>query len=902
MARVWPNTIVEESNLKFQISALRRTLGGGNRYLLNVPGRGYSFVAPVAHAEEPRPAEPQTAPTNREHNLPTHLARMIGRADTVTTLAARLSRQRLITIVGPGGVGKTTVALAVAEALLPAYDHGVWLIDLAPLSDPGLVPSALAAVLGLEIRSEDPLPGLIAFLREKLMLLVLDNCEHVIGEAAALTVAILRGAPGVHILATSREPLRTEGEHLHRLSPLQSPPGSAGLTAAAALGFPAVQLFVERAAASLDEFELSDADAPRVADICRKLDGLPLAIEFAAARVEAFGVHGLAARLDERLRLLTSGRRTVVPRHRTLSATLDWSYQLLPEAEQRVLRRLGIFAGGFTLDAAVAVAGDGTHLESEIIDQVAELAAKSLVAADVGNAEPRFRLLETTRAYALNKLAERGDLDAIGRRHAEYYRDLLETAGAAPGNIAEGSKYATYPPEIDNVRAALAWAVAPRGSAVIAVALAAASVPLWLEIPSLGECRGWMEAAIARLDDAAAVATRQEMVLQCAFGYSLVDTQGWSGKARAALMRASELADSFRDVDYQIRTLAGLAILCTRVEDYHGALTLGRRAEEIAKGSADPIALSIADWMLGVTLHLLGDYAEALAHAQRASRTTAAPVVRRTHIVRLGRDSFILARGTVALILWAQGLPDQSAQTVRDVLADAEVGGSPLSLCLALTWCGCVVSLWLGDIETAERSTALLKDQAEKYALSSYYAYSLCFEGQLSARRGDVAGAERLLRAGLDGLRQAQSEGHYTAFLSGLAEVLAAAGRLDEGLAAADEALRRTERNDAFWWMPEALRVEGEVLLLANKDDPLVSEGHFRRSLDLAHRQGALSWELRTAMSLARLKRDLGESREARDLLAAVYGRFTEGFGTADLRAAKQLLDELSEVAKLERA
>jgi predicted ATPase len=196
----------------------------------------------------------------------------------------------------------------------------------------------------------------------------------------------------------------------------------------------------------------------------------------------------------------------------------------------------------------------------------------------------------------------------------------------------------------------------------------------------------------------------------------------------------------------------------------------------------------------------------------------------------------------------------------------------------------------------------LLKDQAEKYALSSYYAYSLCFEGQLSARRGDVAGAERLLRAGLDGLRQAQSEGHYTAFLSGLAEVLAAAGRLDEGLAAADEALRRTERNDAFWWMPEALRVEGEVLLLANKDDPLVSEGHFRRSLDLAHRQGALSWELRTAMSLARLKRDRGESREARDLLAAVYGRFTEGFGTADLRAAKQLLDELSEVAKLERA
>jgi len=314
---------------------------------------------------------------------------MIGRADIVSRLAARLPRQRSITIVGPGGIGKTTVALAVAEALIPGYDHGVWLIDLAPLSDPRLVPSALAAVLGLEIRAENSLPGLIAGLKDKEMLLVLDNCEHVIDEAAALTAGILRGVPGVHILATSREPLRAEGEHVYRLSPLQRPPGTAGLTAAEALGFPAVQLFVERAAASLDEFELSDADAPIVADICRKLDGLPLAIEFAAARVEAFGLHGLATRLDERLRLLTSGRRAALPRHRTLSATLDWSYGLLTEAEQRVLRRLAIFAGGFTLHAAGAVAADATHPKSEIIDQVAELVAKSLVAADVGDAEPR---------------------------------------------------------------------------------------------------------------------------------------------------------------------------------------------------------------------------------------------------------------------------------------------------------------------------------------------------------------------------------------------------------------------------------------------------------------------------------------------------------------------------------
>jgi len=889
ITRVWPDTIVEESNLKFQISMLRRTLGGGNRYLVNVPGRGYCFVAPVALAEEPRPAEPQAAATNREHNLPTHLTRMIGRADTVSTLAARLARERLIMIVGPGGIGKTSVALAVAEALIPAYDHGVWLIDLAPVSDPRLVPTALAGVLGLEIRSDNPLPGLVAALRDKRMLLGLDNCEHVIEAAAALAFAILRAALGVHILATSREPLRVEGERVFRLPPLASPPASAGITAAEALGFPAVQLFAERAATSLDEFELSDADAPLVVDICRKLDGLPLAIEFAAARVEAFGVHGLVARLDERLRLLTSGRRMVVPRHRTLSATLDWSYQLLPEAEQRVLRRLGVFAGGFTLDAAVAVAGDGTHVESEIIDQVAELVAKSLVAVDVGDAEPRLRLLETTRVYALTKLAESGEFAALGRRHAEYYRDLLE---AVPDSSKGNDPVSAYAREIDNIRAALAWAFAAGGDPSIGVALAVASVPkIWFEMSLPNECRGWMEKALGVLD-VVDRSTNREMILQYALGYSLM-LEGMNDRARTALTRASELAERLADLDHQLRTLAGLAAICHRLQDFHGAVALGRRAEEVVKASSDLIALSTADWILGASLQLLGEYAEALTYAQRTYVRTAVPAVRQAHIARLGRDSFISAGSTVALIRWTQGLPDQSAQTAQNVLAKAGAGDHPVSLCLALTWCGCIIPLRLGDLQTAERSIARLKDHAQSHGLNAYYANGLCFEGQLSAKRGDVVAAERLLRAGLKNLQQTQSETLYTVFLTGLAEVLAAAGRFGESLDAADEVLRRTERNNAFWWMPEALRIKGEVLLLLDKADTTAAEDHFHRSLELSHRQGALSWELRTAMSLAHLQRAQGRVKEARGLLWSVYRRFTEGFATADLKTAKALLDDL---------
>jgi DNA-binding winged helix-turn-helix (wHTH) protein len=243
MARVWPSTIVVEGNLTVHVAALRRALGdghGGNRYLVNIPGRGYRFVASVTLADQPRPMTALISPVRREHNLPALLTRLIGRAEVVSRLAKQFSQRRFLSIVGPGGIGKTSVALAVAEALIEAHEHGVWLVDLASIAEPHLVPTALATALGLEIRSENPLPGLIADLRDKRMLLLLDNCEHVIEAAAALAVGILKGAPDVRVLATSREPLRAEGERVHRLSPLESPPPSARLTAAEALGFPAV--------------------------------------------------------------------------------------------------------------------------------------------------------------------------------------------------------------------------------------------------------------------------------------------------------------------------------------------------------------------------------------------------------------------------------------------------------------------------------------------------------------------------------------------------------------------------------------------------------------------------------------------------------------------------------------
>src|SRR5262249_46555453 len=306
VARVWPDTFVEEGNLRVHIAALRRTLGdgqAGNRYVATIPGRGYRFVAPVSALAEPEPATPSAPPPEPAYSIPVSLTRMVGRADVVEAVVAQLPKRRFMTIAGPGGIGKTTVALAVADRLSASYRDGLRFVGLAPAADPRLVPSALASVLGVAIRSDSPIPGLMAFLKDKQMLLVLDSCERMIEAAAALAEDVFTRAAGVHVLATSREPLRAEGERVQRLLPLEVPPSSSKLTADDAVGFSAIQLFIERATASSDEFKLTDANASLVADICRRLDGIALAIELAAGRVDVLGVQGLAARLDDRFKL-----------------------------------------------------------------------------------------------------------------------------------------------------------------------------------------------------------------------------------------------------------------------------------------------------------------------------------------------------------------------------------------------------------------------------------------------------------------------------------------------------------------------------------------------------------------------------------------------------------------------
>ena len=900
IARAWPNTHVEESNLKFQVSALRRTLGGGNRYLVNIPGRGYSFVAPVVPIEEKMAtAAVETTEAVAGHNLPALLTRLIGRNDTVSRLARQLLRQRLLTIVGAGGIGKTSVALAVAEHLIPSYEHGVWLIDLASLGDPQLVPTALADALGLQIRSEDPLPGLLANFRDKKMLLVLDNCEHVIDAAAALAIAVLTGASGVQILATSREPLRVEGEQVHRLSPLESPPASAPLTAAEALGFPAVQLFVERAGAALDEFELTESDARIVADICGKLDGLPLAIELAAARVDTFGVRGIAARLDDEFQLLTRGRRAGLARHQTLRATLDWSHQLLSEPERVFLRRLGIFAGGFTEEAASAVAASTEFVASEVIESIADLVSKSLVVVDVGGVTVRYRLPEIIRAYALQKLAESGEREQMARRHAEYHLGLFERAEAEAETRPVAEWLAEYRPRIDNLRAALDWAFSPTGEDAIGVALTAASVPLWVDLSMMAECRRHVERALARLDSVVNLDPRQEMHLRAALGASLNYTTGPVPETEAAWRRTLEVAKRLDDVEYQLRALRGLWAHRMNAGEYRASLATAYEFGELAATAGDPAALGAADRMAGIILHYLGDQTGARQHLERRLARTVSPV---GPVSRFLIDQGVAARSLLARILWLQGFPDQAATTARLAMDEADATGHALSLCHALAQAACPVAALNGDVEAAESFTSILVDRSRELGLAGWIARGHCFQGVVLIMQGDFAAGLPLLRDALDELREGGSVPGYPALLALLARGLGLAGRAIEGLAVVDQALELSERHEERWCLPEVLRNKGELLLLESSvGAALAAEDYFRQALDWACRDATLSYELRAAISLGRLWRHLGRGAEAQDLIGSVYGRFTEGFETADLRSARRILDELTNGSGPER-
>jgi predicted ATPase/DNA-binding winged helix-turn-helix (wHTH) protein len=888
IARVWPNIFVDETVVRTHIGALRKVLRDNkraNRYVSNVPGRGYVFVAPVASEEPIRPSAASADKREAIHNLPPPLARMVGRDDVVSELAGLLPQRRFMTIVGSGGIGKTTVALAVAQKLVGSYPDGICFVDLAPVVSPELVTSTVATALGVTLLSQEPVAELIASLRDRRMLLVIDNCEHLLDAVAPLAEQIVARASGVHLIATSRERLRAEGEWVHHLGPLGFPPQEQPLSAADALAFSAIALFVARARASLDTFEMSDADTPIVADICRHLDGIPLAIELAAAHVDAFGIRGLAERLTDRLTILTKGRRTALPRHQTLRATFDWSYHLLAPVEQAVLCRLAIFSGRFPLDAALAVAESPEISKSDVFDALVNLVAKSLVTADLSREVTCYRLLELTRAYAGEKLAQTNQAAPLARRHAAYCCAVLENAESDWEKLSKPEWLAAYTGWIGDVRAALDWSFAPGGDTALGIALTAASTPLWFALSLVNEFQERGGRALAAIGGTSLADSEIEMKLNVSLGAATFSARGPVPGMSERYARALELAQRLGATTYQLRALWGLAGERYVQGDYHAALAYTEQFSRLAEVSGDPSAALVRDRMMALGLHLVGRQAEARPFAERALDHPAA-TIRTAHKSFHEYDNRVAARSHLARILWLQGYQDRAAALAREGVAYGTSLNYPPGLCYVLVYAACPIAFWTGDMAAARHYVDLLLEQSENLSYGYWQSWRQCFQQALDLGADGSDGFEDRLLA----LRAAAPGALYVDMLSTLREEVAG-----------PQAIARIENGRETWCMAEVLRaIACGKLKQSGLEAGDTAQSIFLSSLNIARRQGALSWELRSATSLARLRRDQHRRAEALDLLAPVYGRFSEGFATADLIAARRLLDEISLLSRPE--
>ena len=887
MSRVWPDQVVEENNLPAQISVLRKAFGADRDLIRTVAGRGYQFTGEI-RATAATGAGP---PPPRTTNLPEAVSELIGREAELAEVTGLVTDHRLVSLVGAGGIGKTRLGLEVARNLLPGFTDGVFVAELGPLSSPKLVPAAVASTLGLAHVAGTASYGRVAgAVGARKLLLVIDNCEHVIEAAAGMAEALLRTSPGVSLLATSREPLRISGEYVYRVPPLDVPPED-DRDSEDVFRHGAVRLFVSRAHAADPRYVAEGRVAAATTAICRRLDGIPLAIELAATRIVAFGVDGVAARLDDRFRLLTGGRRTALPRHQTMRATLDWSYELLSESERVVLRRLGVFAGGFTLDEASIVAASADIPESDVADSVANLVGKSLLSADVGGAVVHYRLLETTRAYAREKVIGSAEFDHVARRHAEYCRDLFQHAEAELETRPTSEWLAAYRPHIDDLRAALDWAFSPSGDVGVGVALTAAAVPLWTHLSLLTECRARVEQAVASLGRQVPSDPRRDMRLYLALGHVLLHIHAGAGpEMNAALTKALELAEITDDGRYRLAALHGLYLARLQTGEYRNALDLAAKFRAVAGETAARSDVPIGDRLIGLTLHVLGDQPGARRHLEPlvgSHFVTARP----SHISFYQYDQRVVLDCYYARVLWLQGFGDKAKGLTENLVDYARTSDHLRSFLYTLLVAACPIALFVGDLTTVEHHVRLAFDLVARHALEIWNVWAQCFEGILLIKRGNHLRGSQLLQSALERLPEPAFHYHMSSLLAELAAGLSGAGQIAEGLVVVDKALARAEQTEAGWYLAELVRTKGELHLQERLPTAVeAAEKCFHRALDVARGQGALSLELRSAMSLARLWRGQQRVSHARKLLAPVYRRFTEGFGTADLIAAKALL------------
>ncbi|RRV10342.1 transcriptional regulator [Pseudomonas sp. v388] len=851
LSLAWPKAVVEECNLRAQIVALRRALGDAEDfdYIVTVPGRGYRFTAPVRLQQ----AAAQPAPVTEPVSPPPALKRQVlGRDKLIQQLADLTRSRRLLTLTGPGGVGKTTVALAVAEQLAPGYCNRFGFVDLAPVSTAQPVQGMIACAMGLSAETEHPLRDLPASLVNQPHLLVLDNCEHVLDETAAAVETLLLNAPLCCILITSREPLRAEGEWVHELAPLRVPHDHLALNADQALSFAGVALFIARVKEQDPGFVFADSDTDDVAAICRKLDGNPLAIELAAARVRTFGLRDLVGLLDGSFRLQMTGRRTALPRQRSLSATLDWTYGALSSDEQALLRQLSIFNGSFTLEGVMAIVNIGLPDVRMTLPMIESLLDKSLLGSVEHDLGKRYRLLETTRLYAREKLFQLDDVERLSCAHANWALRLLDGARLDLERLSHDTWTRRYGVEIDTVRAALDWAYSAQGNRQLGIELTLLSSPLWLRLSLIGEYYDWVNRGLPRHVEVQQMDRRQRMRLLTVSGSILMLTYGAGQKMRDVWQQVGEDAEALDDSEHRLRSLWGLwndLCCCNRHAE---AQQIAERFLALGKDPRVADCLLLGKRMRATSAFYMGDMQGA---GQAINEALGAPSCLASHIVDMHFDQRIAAQSLKALIQLLQGDIGQAMLTLDSNLEQAVALSHPATLWYTLTLSAIPATIMAGTLHKTRRFLDQLKQSTARQPLPIWRDLSLCFESILAIREGDAATGVPQLGEALNQLRSSAQTPLHSMLYVEYAQGLASLGLEPLALETLDELHATAVAREDRWYLPELLRIKAQLM---HSQPHMHTLEQVRKvlsdALEIAREDGTHFWAWRINTDLNHLK------------------------------------------------
>lgn len=864
IARVWPNRVIEDNTVEGQISALRKAIGDDRSVIRTVTGRGYQFTGELIGAS-PTAETPHTVQLKVADfpgvRLPADIGQIIGRQQALQDVTGHLAMYRLVSLVGTGGVGKTRLAFEAARQCSSHFDDGVFLAEFAATTSSDYLPTAIAVALGYPPGDGTPaFERLAPTLFSKKLLLVVDNCEHLVDAAARVVERLLRIAPRMSVLATSREPLRVSGEFVYRVPSLDIPPED---DCEDAETYGAIQLFEERGGVGM----LEKLDRPTgfrlQSRICRQLDGIPLALELAAACVPVLGLQGTAERLENRFQILTQGSRTALPRQQTLRATLDWSYSFLTRKQQIVLNRLGTFAGTFTLEAAQGMATCPQIPQASVVETIIELVDKSLISVASIAGTVRYRLLESTRAYTKERVKDDGNQYGWSLQHAGFFLQIFKDAARRADTDNEVDWDAGYAEHLDDLRASIGWSFSDAGNKSLGCELIVFSVPLLMHLALLKECQSNVDKALAWLNAQDVPQDDRHMRLYAAQGTCLL-CYSVASPTSDAFQLAVDVAAQVGDPGVELFGLWGRWMCHYLNGEFGPAVQVSRRFRHLSALSSRPCDRLASNRITGISLLFQGDIYDAIRELQLAAFNR--EPVSRAQRMRFLYDERMLSYAALSLALWFAGKLPQAREAAQQALAAAQELDHPVSICYALSEGLGTLALLCEDNDLLEHAVAALVIETRRHSISTWQARAQMWQGLLQMRAGDSSAYTQVVFPAMTNLGSKRFYISLTPYITAVSHALVKQGKFQQAKDLIADSLNRSLKTDDRCSTPELMRANAEILIAEDASEAsLTARKILSDAIHLADIYGFVSWKLRCARTLAELGRRKGLEGVAAD-------------------------------------